>query len=215
MTSALSADVTSVCNPHGELFAFVLQVARHTPLGMWIASGGFAVQTGEWYFVALANSHILNSLVLEPLLGLLLPLTASSPAHPQCDNRDYVGPAPEIVMLYQYVVQTLLHTLLWQLPLTWRRIGWRAVLLLGLPALLYYSGNYSIEQLLLGAAIGTALALICMYGIVCWLLPHLGALNSSRFCTRTLGMYASDDIRHVYVTASTWAEHAGRLLLLN
>lgn len=198
-TPLLHADVTSVCNPHGEFFARVFGFVRALPLGLWLALSGLTWITGEWYFFVLSHTYLLSIFVGHPILGTLVPWTASGPAHPECDSREYVGPALETLLLYQYLAQALVHNkLLWQLTVKWTAWLWKAALAVGVPWLLHYSGNYSAVQLVQGALIGAALGVAYMYVLVCWLRPHFWRLNVSRFCTTWLGMEAARDIADVY-----------------
>lgn len=124
-------------------------ICATTPITLWWLLAGLAFYTKDFYVQLLSSSYWVTavaSFVLQELIKQNHP-------HPDC-NPGWGSPAFEVQLAYHFMVLMLSHRLYWigavGLMDTFR--GFMLVVLV--PLVLILSGNYTFEQVAIGAVVG-------------------------------------------------------------
>lgn len=173
---------TVFCYRGGAVGKFIVLLAVWAPASVWFAIAGVAMHTRLLYVQYISSTWWVGAFVAAVLADVF-----KQDAPRSICNNGYSMPDTETLLLYQYLVLIGIHRLYWGEPFTW--VTWLRVIYFGLfmPAVFVWSGNRTIWQVMVGAGVGSLVAVVCSMHLYIFWNERFRSIESDTFIGSYLG----------------------------
>ena len=181
-SNGVAVDIFRTCYTGGLFGLFLKNTALAIAISLWFGIAFYSFAKRNLYLQFFSSSWWIGLYVSS----ILLEQIAELPPNTFCKDG-FANPSPEAQFLYHHLVLSFVYRYAFDFQFSWFFMIRGIVISIGTLVILWYSGNYKIHHLVIGALVGILVALFAAFTIFTFWRDRIHALARTWLVACVLG----------------------------